>query len=194
MKQMLFSAAFIAVSLVAVFAQGNAPNGGGHAEVSFTFTRQSGFASNQFAVWVEDAGGKLVKTLYATRFTAAGGFKKRPSSIPLWVKQASLEKLGKQEVDALTGATPKTGGLVYVWDGTNQAGAAVPAGEYRVFLEATLRNDDRVLYSAAVRIGGAGSAGTADGKALTDAPAQAQYFGKDSPERKMISNVRVSYR
>jgi hypothetical protein len=168
--------------------------------VSFTFTRQSGFASNQFAVWVEDAGGKLVKTLYATRFTAAGGFKKRPSSIPLWVKQADLEKLGKQEVDALTGATPKSGGLVYTWDGTNQAGAAAPAGEYRVFLEATFRNDNRVLYSATVKTGNAGdadkagSAGAADGKGLADAEVQTRYFGDDSPERKMISNVRVRYR
>ena len=193
MKQTLFSAVFIAVSLTAIFAEGNAQpasKSGSHAEVSFTFTHQFGFASNQFAVWVEDAGGKLVKTLYATRFTATGGFKKRPSSIPLWVKQAALEKLGKQEVDALTGATPKTGGLVYTWDGTNQAGAAVPAGEYHVFLEATLRNDNRVLYSATVKIDSTGL----DSKALADTAVQVRYFGDDSPERKMISNVHVRYR
>jgi len=57
----------------ALFAQenGDAParsrGRGWDVEVSFTFARQSGAASNQFAVWVEDAQGRYVRTLYATR-------------------------------------------------------------------------------------------------------------------------------
>lgn len=48
----------------------------GTLTVTFDFEKQSGYASNQFAVWIEDVDGNLINTLYATRFTATGGYKK----------------------------------------------------------------------------------------------------------------------
>ena len=54
--------------------------------ISFDYMAQDGYASNQFAVWVENTDGAVVKTLYATRFAAKGGFEKRPDAIPLWVE------------------------------------------------------------------------------------------------------------
>jgi hypothetical protein len=172
---------FLMVICGSVFAQ--SASGARGVEVSFTFTRQGGFGSNQFAVWVTDAEGSYVKTLYATRFTASGGYAKRPQSIPDWVRQSGLAGMGKAQADALTGATPRTGSQTYRWDGTNQAGAAVPPGLYRVFVEASLRNENRVLYSAAVEIGGPGGA----------AAVQSRYFGESAKERNMISGVRVTY-
>jgi hypothetical protein len=159
-------------------------SGPGTVELSFTYTRQIGFGSNQFAVWITDAGNNYIKTLYATRFTASGGYAKRPQSIPGWVSVSGIAGKSKVQVDALTGATPKAGRLSYQWDGTNEAGAAVPAGEYRIFLEASLRNENRVLYSAPVQLGG------------SSAPAelQPQYFGADTKARAMISDVNVVYR
>jgi hypothetical protein len=150
-------------------------------ELSFTYTRQGGFGSNQFAVWITDAQGNHVKTLYATRFTASGGYAKRPQSIPDWVKQSGIASMSKTQVDALTGATPRTGSLRYRWDGTDQAGAAAPAGEYRVFLEASLRDQNRVLYSAPVQLG------------ASSAPVELEprYFGGDTKVRAMISGVKV---
>jgi hypothetical protein len=151
-------------------------------EVSFTYTRQGGFGSNQFAVWIADAQGKYVKTLYATRFTASGGYAKRPQSIPDWVKQSRIAAMGKAQADALTGATPKTGRMSYHWDGTDHAGAVLPPGEYRVFVEGSLRNENRVLYSAPVQLG------------ASSAPVELrpQYFGTDAKVRAMIGNVTVS--
>lgn len=152
-------------------------------EVSFAYTRQGGFGSNQFALWIEDVQGRCVKTLYATRFTASGGYARRPQSIPDWVRQSGLANMSKGQVDAFTGATPRTGVLSYRWDGTNQAGEALSPGEYRVFLEASLRNENRVLYSATVQLGA--SSGPVE--------IQPRYFGNDTKVRAMISNVRVSF-
>jgi hypothetical protein len=169
------------IVLMGVSAQSAA--GSGIVEISFAYTRQGGFGSNQFALWITDAEGNYVKTLYATRFTASGGYAKRPQSIPDWVKQSGLAGKSKAQVDAFTGATPKTGALSYRWDGTNEEGEAVPPGEYQVFLEASLRNENRVLYSAAVRLGA--SSGPVE--------LQPRYFGNDTKARAMISGVKVSF-
>ena len=151
------------------------------AELSFSFTRQSGSASNQFAVWIEDAQGRYVKTLYAARYTANGGWKRRESSIPQWVKQSGLADMNKAQVDALTGATPGAGTLTYRWDGTDSRNTAVPPGDYVIRLEGTLRWENQVLYSAPIRLG--------QGAAAPEA--SAEYTGNPGAERGMISNVTV---
>jgi len=149
------------------------------AELSFSFIRQSGFASNQFAVWVEDSQGVHIKTLYATRFTADGGWKRRPTSIPLWVKQSSLSSMTKSQVDALTGATPKSGTLTYRWDGADSRAAPLPAGDYVLILEGTLRGDNQVIYRAPLRLGQGPAA----------AEVSVEYIGKTGSESAMIGNV-----
>ncbi|MDR1238769.1 MAG: DUF2271 domain-containing protein [Treponema sp.] len=181
MKKLVFFALIGMIGIGGLCAQSN--SSAGTVEISFTYTRQSGVGSNQFAVWITDAQGNYVKTLYATRFTATGGYAKRPQSIPDWVKQSDLASLGKEQVDAFTGPTPQAGALRYRWDGTDHAGAAVPSGEYRVFLEASIRNENRVLYSALVQLGAASGP-------VELAP---QYFGRDTKVRAMISGVTVSF-
>jgi len=47
-------------------------------EISFQFSWQSGYATNQFAVWVEDASGNVVKTLDATSYAATGDWTSPP--------------------------------------------------------------------------------------------------------------------
>jgi len=152
------------------------------AEVSFEFARQGGIASNQFAVWVEDARGQYVRTLYATRFTAVGGWRFREGSLPQWVRQSGLAGRNQPHVDALTGPTPGTGMLRYVWDGTDYAGRAVPAGEYRIFVEASLRWDNRVVHTAVIRLGGTGQV-----------RATSRYYGASTAERGMIGPVTVTF-
>ena len=151
------------------------------AELTFTFTRQSGAASNQFAVWIEDSQGNFVKTIYATRYTANGGWKVRASSIPVWVKKSGLAGMTGAQVDTLTGATPRAGTLTYTWDGTDSRGAAVSAGNYVIYLEATLRWENQVLYRAPIRLG--------QGPAAPEV--SVEYTGDPSPERVMIGDVKV---
>jgi len=151
------------------------------AELSLTFTRQSGSGSNQFAVWIEDDKGRYITTLYATAFTANGGWQRRASSLPLWVKQSGISTTENFPVDGFSGATPSAGSLTYSWDGTDSRGVAVPAGRYVIFLEGTLRGENQVVYSAQIRTG-------------RRRPAQptvnVEYVGTPpGDERGMISNV-----
>ncbi|MCL2496367.1 MAG: DUF2271 domain-containing protein, partial [Clostridiales bacterium] len=124
----------------------------GEVIITFEYQKQSGSASNQFAVWIEDMDGHLIKTLYATRYTANGGYKNRPDSIPLWVEKSGLASLTKSEIDAVSSATPKAGALSYAWDLTDINGVAVAPGEYKFFVEGTLRWKNSVLYSGVIAI------------------------------------------
>ena len=149
------------------------------ADMTFTFTRQSGAASNQFAVWIEYSSGRYIKTLYATRYTANGGWRQRATSIPVWVRQSGLSGMTSAQIDALTGATPRAGSLTYTWDGTDSRGAPVPNGEYVIFLEGTLRWGNQVLYRAKIELG--------RGPAAVDV--SVEYSGDPGAERAMIGGV-----
>jgi hypothetical protein len=182
MKKVFFGMVFC-LALSGIHAQDSVSTG---IEISFKYNRQSGAASNQFAVWIEDSEGKLVRTLFATRYTASGGWEKRPLSIPLWVKQSEIASLSKKDVDAFTGATPRASSstLKYRWDGTDKNGNRAAAGEYRVFLEATIRNENKVIYSASF---------TLTGSTAREMTIRTQYFGNRSMEQKMIEGVQVFY-
>ena len=154
------------------------------AEISFNFTRLSGHASNQFAVWIEDAQGQFVKTLYATRWTARGGWSRRPTSIPVWVRRSGLSELTRAQVDAVSGATPRSSTLVYTWDGTDSRGIPVPHGDYVIYLEGTLRWENQVIFSAPIHFGGRPST----------PQVKVEYVGDAGDDRAMISDVRVIVR
>ena len=127
-------------------------------EVSFNYQRQPGPGSNQYAVWIENDKGEVVKTLFVTSFTTKGrsrgneqpmrGYVKRPACVPTWVKAAKANDLSDQQLDAVTGATPQVSGTqTFTWDFTDQQGKAVKKGTYKVFVEATLFNASTVTYS-----------------------------------------------
>lgn len=71
----------------------------------------------QMALWVEDADGTFVETLYVTKKAAANKWigkpkEGRPESLPDWYKakgQNPAEKIAKEDLDATTSATPKKG-------------------------------------------------------------------------------------
>jgi len=152
------------------------------AEISFSYTRQSGAATNQFAAWVEDSQGKHIKTLYVTRWTANGGWSRRPSSIPIWVKQSGISQMPRAQIDAISSATPTTGTLTCTWDGTDSRGSAVPAGNYTLILEGTLRWENQVYYRAPIRLG----------QGSSTPQVSVEYIGDGAAaERIMIGNVRV---
>jgi len=176
---LIFTLIFTALSLTVIMAQQTASQPA--AELTFTFTRLNGSASNQFAVWIENAQGQHIKTIYATRYTANGGWKRRATSIPLWVKQSGLANMTSAQVDAVSSATPRTGTLTYTWDGTNSHGAQVPAGDYVLILEATLRWENQVYYRAPIRLG----------QGLAAAEVSIEYKGDAGADRAMVGDVRV---
>ncbi|NLI53422.1 MAG: DUF2271 domain-containing protein [Clostridiales bacterium] len=159
--------------------------------ISFDFQKQSGYASNQFAVWIEDADGAFVKTLYATRFTASGGYRQRPDAIPVWVERSGLAEM--DDVDAITGATPKSGALRFVWDLTDADGERVPDGTYRFFVEGTLRWKNQVLFSGELTLDGSAASAEATPQYAFEASPEQPALTDESPERGMITAVRAEY-
>ncbi|MDR1540089.1 MAG: DUF2271 domain-containing protein [Clostridiales bacterium] len=155
----------------------------GALEISFKYERQSGSGSNQFAVWVEDSEGNYIKTIFATSFTATGGWSYRENSIPIWVEASDLKSRGEAWIDAVSSATPASGDLAFTWDLSDDEGHPVSAGVYYIRLEATLRQEDRVSYTALIALG----------SDAQETQPQAEYIGDGQGERHMIGNVSVKY-
>ena len=166
------------------------PSLGGELTINFDYEKISGWATNQFAVWIEDMDGNYINTLYATKWTANGGYKSRPDSIKTWVEKSGIDSMQKSEVDAISGATPKAGKLSYSWDLTDSNGDTVPQGEYMFFVEGTLRWQNYVIYSGVIEISGeAAVTVTADAEYFFEESGDNPALNEDSSEVAMISNV-----
>ncbi len=81
----------------------------------------------QTAVWIEDAGGNFLKTLYVSGFS--GQVKDKQVVLPAW---AGISKFRE---DNTTGASISYGLHKFVWDCTNSAGTRVPDAIYTVKVE-----------------------------------------------------------
>ena len=120
-------------------------------DVDFEYKAMSGFASNQFALWVENESGDVVKTLFVTDFTGIKrGYKKRDQSLNHWVFAVKPDFLSDDELDAISGATPKAGLQHFTWNLTDDNGNKVPFGKYYIILEGTLYQASNVLYFGTV--------------------------------------------
>jgi hypothetical protein len=153
-------------------------------EIALVYKKQTGAASNQFAIWVEDEKGNYIKTIYATNFTARKGFSTRKESLPNWVTKAKVADMPKETVDAFSGATPSGGAHSYTWDFTGQDGKPVAAGVYKIILEGTLFWGNKVVYTAIVNSGEKKSRLLAVSKEL---------FAKDRQNLDMLDKVSMTY-
>lgn len=151
-------------------------------EISFMF-RRGGIASSQYAIWIEDGSGRLVRTLYATSFTAEGGYEYREDALPVWVSKAKPHALSSTQLDAITGATPQNGVLTYKWDGTDDNGNRVPPGRYTFFIEGILYWKSRVIYSGELDWGS---------REQDSIPVKARYFHPSKTNGNMISGLKAS--
>lgn len=158
----------------------------GELSVNFNYARVSSHGTNQFAVWIEDSSGEYVTTLMVTGYTAKNGYKKRATSIPLWVEKSRRADMSSFDVDAISKATPDTGSLVYTWD-CRVNGNPVEAGIYRYFVEGTVAYTDNigrnVVFSGEINLGEAQSSSTA-------ALARADEF---TEAQTMISGVGATF-
>ena len=159
--------------------------------VSFDYEKQKGYATNQFAVWIENENGELVKTLFVTEFAAKGGYEKRPDAIPVWVERSGVAQ--GSVADAVSGATPKSGSLSYVWDLTDESGARVPDGTYTFLVEGTLRWKNQVLFTGTITLGGEGTTADAAAEYTYASSDEQAALTEDAPENAMISHVSAVY-
>ena len=166
----------------------------GEVVVTFDYERQSGSASNQYAIWVEDMNGNYMNTIFATKWTAGGGFKSRPDSIALWVEKSEIASMPDYYVDAVSGATPRgSGSQSYAWNLMDVNGEMVSPGEYRILVEGTLRWKNRVLHSCEIMIGDTPVTAQADAEYIYEASDRQAALTGASPENTMIGAVTVSY-
>lgn len=161
-------------------------------ELSFDYVKQAGPGSNQYAVWVENSKGEVVRTLFVTSFTTKGrargneelvrGYKKRPDCVPTWVKNAKADNLSDKQIDAFTGATPQANGKqTFKWDFKDAKGKAVAKGTYKICMEATLYGKSVIMYTGTFN---------AKGK-VGNVALKSTLTQKDEKHEGMISNVKA---
>lgn len=138
------------------------------------------------AAWIEDGNGKVVRTLFATKYVATKGYKKQNQALPQWVKKSGVAQLDKAKVDAFTQATPQSGQVKVAWDGKDDSGKDAPDGTYTLVLEATLFQDSDAVYTGTFQKGGKEQTVEMKEK-RTKEPDQAA--NKD-----MVTNVKAVYR
>ncbi|GMO66588.1 MAG: hypothetical protein Ta2A_14870 [Treponemataceae bacterium] len=130
----------------------------GALEVSFFYDgEEDSFANrvtlaDQFALWIEDAQGNVVKTLAVTDWTIRTGYRTRNDCLPVWVEKAKVPVFNKREVDAISFATPINGMLTYVWDCTDAKGKRVSDGKYTFYLENSY-HWNQVMHSGTFSVG-----------------------------------------
>lgn len=154
-------------------------------EIRYRMDHIPKIASNQVAVWIESEAGAYVRTVFVTDFSARRqGFKIRPQALPTWVSSAGASGWSRRELDAVSGATPKPGEVVLVWDCRDERGVEVPDGVYRYRVEGNLYWDNTVLYTGRIRVGSRPDA----------TEAQASYHPEDAGGiGVLVSEVRASY-
>lgn len=167
---------------------GISPAGGqenlGTVEITYVLHRLQTMGSNQIAVWIEGETGNYVKTLFATSFTANGGFKKRTQALPEWVKTSDWENASSSDIDAMSGATQPAGIQEVVWDLTDIEGDHVPPGKYVYKIEGNIFMENRVLWQGSIEVGGDGNTSIAE----------ATYFPENTTEKRvLVEQVRAVY-
>jgi hypothetical protein len=163
------------------FAEGGSP---GSVDIRYVLFRIPKIASNQLAVWIEDGEGSYLKTVYAARFTAGGGFRRRPHALPEWVRVSNWENASASEVAAVSGATQKPGEQHLVWDCTDGNGYPVPAGTYVYKIEGNIYWENRVIWQGRIEVG----------EVKNSSIAQASYFPAGAAEKGvLLEDVRAVF-
>ncbi|AGK97021.1 DUF2271 domain-containing protein [Clostridium pasteurianum] len=156
----------------------------GSVKIKYNLNYIRKLASNQVAVWIEDSQGNYIKSLYASKYTADGGYKQRPEALTEWISKSGWKNATKNEIDTVSGATQNPGNINLTWDCKDEKGAAVKPGKYIYIVEGNIYWGSRVLYKGDIEIGN--SENTSNAKA--------NYINKDSSNNDtLIKNVSAEF-
>jgi hypothetical protein len=127
-----------------------AATGAGRLEVAFLYMPPTNVdPTYHTAIWLEDANGVLLKTLYVSQELSAGYYK-TGQACPDWVKKAHWDKMPKADVDAVTAPTPNVGSETKVFD---LAEYGVAPGVYQFRFQMHVGEDHNVLYRGTLTVG-----------------------------------------
>ena len=101
--------------------------------------------------------------------------------------------MNSSDINAVSGATPRSGTQSYTWDLTDKDGEAVLPGEYNIIIEGTLRWKNRVVYTAMVETGETPAVVFAEAEYIYEASDRQAAFTDESAENAMIGTVTVSF-
>jgi tetratricopeptide (TPR) repeat protein len=87
------------------------------------------YIAPQTAVWIEDADGKYVATVYISGFSAK--VKEKQVHLSTWAKQSKFE----DSIVKVTGASVDSGKHVFYWNNQNAEGKVLTKGKYLVCAE-----------------------------------------------------------
>lgn len=159
-------------------------NTAGVVSINYRLHHLSRLASNQLAIWIEDERGSFVKTLFATSFTANGGYVNRPESLPEWRKAADWNNASQDVIKRVSRPEQGDGNHSVYWDGTNEAGKRVQPGTYIYKIEGNIEWNNRVIYTGKIAIGGKENTTNAS----------AAYFPKGAEEKgTLVEQVTASF-
>lgn len=122
-------------------------------KISYYLNWINRIGSNQLAIWIEDENGNLIKTIYVTKFTAKGGYKKRAQALRTWVKKYNPWNKSEKELDSITAATQKPGVNKVIWDCKDEKGNPVKDGKYYYVIEGNIYFDNMVYAKGEIVIG-----------------------------------------
>jgi hypothetical protein len=125
------------------------------------------------AIWLEDASGRLVKTLFVSHDLSSTEYR-MGDACPDWVNQAHWEKAEPSLVDAVTGPTPNVGSGALAFDVAN-----VAMGTYRFKLQVHISDKYNVLYTGTLTLGGAPNEAALDTLYSPAKPPGAAEFVRD---------------
>lgn len=121
----------------------------GKLEISYLVS-SSVDGSRYTAVWLENEGGALVKTLFVSTELAQGAFTVEGDICPDWIKKSHWEKATQAEVDAVSGPTPTAGSGTLSFD-LNKLG--ISPGVYVLFMQVHIHDNYNILYKGTIRVG-----------------------------------------
>lgn len=130
-------------------AAATAAPAGAEIQIDFTYRPESTAApvrNPYIAVWIEDAGGNLVRTIAVWYQSSIPG--------PRWLgdlRQWNAVSGGAMEA-SFTGATRAPGTYSLVWDGTDDAGNPVADGDYVIWIESAREHGPYSSTSSAFRL------------------------------------------
>lgn len=127
-----------------------ASSSAGRLEVTFLFMPPTTIdPTYHTAIWLEDAAGVLLKTLYVSQELSAAEYK-MGNVCPDWVKKADWGQAPPSLVDAVTAPTPNVGSEAKVFD---LAALDVAPGVYQFRFQMHVGEDHNVLYRGTLTVG-----------------------------------------